>query len=85
MSELDRDRREALVDLLRTGGGQSVITTTDLDHVPDAIAPGVVRLAVSAGRVVDQIPGGWQAPASRPDPAHRGHEAAPPTQPRVLA
>ena len=33
MSELDRDRRARLVGLLR-GGGQSVITTTDLEHVP---------------------------------------------------
>ena len=33
MSELDRDRREALVEVLRAGG-QAVITTTDLEHVP---------------------------------------------------
>jgi DNA replication and repair protein RecF len=84
MSELDRDRREALVDLLRASGGQSVITTTDLDQVPDAIASGVVRLAVSAGRVVDQTPRASQAPASRPDPTHPDHEAAQTTQPRVL-
>jgi DNA replication and repair protein RecF len=54
MSELDRDRRHALVDLLRTGSGQSVITTTDLEHVPHASAPGVTRLAVSAGRVLEE-------------------------------
>jgi len=35
MSELDRDRRARLVGLLR-GSGQSVITTTDLEHVPGA-------------------------------------------------
>ena len=35
MSELDRDRRAALVEVLRAGG-QSVITTTDLEHVPGA-------------------------------------------------
>ena len=34
MSELDRDRRQALVELLRSTGGQSVITATDLEHVP---------------------------------------------------
>jgi DNA replication and repair protein RecF len=52
MSELDGTRREALVALLTVGGGQSVITTTDLDHVPGARDAGVGRLAVSAGRVL---------------------------------
>jgi DNA replication and repair protein RecF len=52
MSELDSTRREALVELLRAGGGQSVITTTDLEHVPGARAPGVERIAVAAGRVL---------------------------------
>lgn len=52
MSELDRDRREALVELLRSGGGQSVITTTDLDHVPAAGEPDVTRIEVSAGRIL---------------------------------
>jgi DNA replication and repair protein RecF len=51
MSELDADRRAALVELLREGGGQALITTTDLDHVPGASAPGTVRLAVAAGQV----------------------------------
>ena len=36
MSELDRDRRQALVELLRASPGQSVITATDLEHVPTA-------------------------------------------------
>ena len=36
MSELDGDRRQALVELLRAADGQSVITTTELDHVPGA-------------------------------------------------
>ena len=36
MSELDRQRRRALVDLLRASGGQSVITATDLEHIPGA-------------------------------------------------
>jgi DNA replication and repair protein RecF len=51
MSELDRDRRARLVGLLR-GGGQSVITTTDLEHVPGAEEPGVTRLAVADGAVL---------------------------------
>jgi DNA replication and repair protein RecF len=51
MSELDGERRARLVGLLR-GGGQSVITTTDLDHVPGAGEPGVARLAVADGRVL---------------------------------
>jgi DNA replication and repair protein RecF len=52
MSELDSTRRQALVALLRSGGGQSVITTTDLDHVPGARDAGISRLGISAGRVV---------------------------------
>ena len=52
MSELDGTRREALVELLRAGSGQSVITTTDLEHVPGAREAGVSRLAVSAARVL---------------------------------
>ena len=50
MSELDADRRGALVARL-DDGGQSVITTTDLGHVPGAEGPGVVRLFVSPGAV----------------------------------
>ena len=49
MSELDRDRRQALVELLRTSPGQSVITTTDLEHVPGATDPDVTHLAVADG------------------------------------
>jgi DNA replication and repair protein RecF len=52
MSELDATRRHALVELLRTGPGQTVITSTDLDHVPGAREAGVARLAVSAGRIL---------------------------------
>jgi DNA replication and repair protein RecF len=58
MSELDRQRRRALVDLLRSGSGQSVITATDLDQVPGAEDPGVTRLAVSEGRVLAEASGG---------------------------
>ena len=52
MSELDGARRDALVELLRSGRGQSVITTTDLEHVPGAREDGVERLAVEAGVIV---------------------------------
>jgi DNA replication and repair protein RecF len=51
MSELDADRRRRLVELLRAGG-QSVITTTDLAHVPTAEDGDVVRLAVANGAVL---------------------------------
>jgi DNA replication and repair protein RecF len=54
MSELDHARREALIDLLRTGSGQSVITTTDLEHVPGAAEDGVVRLTVVDGGVLEE-------------------------------
>jgi DNA replication and repair protein RecF len=54
MSELDRDRRRALVALLRASDGQSVITTTDLDHVPGGNEAGVERIAVAAGRVLQE-------------------------------
>jgi DNA replication and repair protein RecF len=54
MSELDRHRREALVELLRASGGQSIITTTDLEHVPGAHEPGVARLEVNQGQVLVQ-------------------------------
>jgi DNA replication and repair protein RecF len=52
MSELDRDRRRALVDLLRASRAQSIITTTDLEHVPNADEDGVARLAVHGGHVL---------------------------------
>jgi DNA replication and repair protein RecF len=52
MSELDRTRRDALVALLRASPGQSVITTTDPDHVPGAREPGVARVEVMAGKVL---------------------------------
>jgi DNA replication and repair protein RecF len=52
MSELDGIRRQALVSLLRECSGQSLITTTDLDHVPGAREAGVVRIAISAGTVL---------------------------------
>jgi len=51
MSELDGSRRERLMTLLG-GNGQSVITTTDLAHVPGADAADVTRLAVADGAVL---------------------------------
>jgi DNA replication and repair protein RecF len=56
MSELDPDRRTLLAQMLG-GEGQSVITTTDLAHVPGAAAPSVVRLSVADGAVAqDAVP-----------------------------
>jgi DNA replication and repair protein RecF len=51
MSELDPDRRSLLARLLREDG-QSIITTTDVAHVPGAEDPAVARLAVSGGAVL---------------------------------
>jgi len=50
MSELDEARRELLSDLLRSSG-QSLVTTTDLDHVPGAGEPGVTVVEIAAGRL----------------------------------
>jgi DNA replication and repair protein RecF len=50
MSELDSTRRELLAEMVRQGG-QAVITTTDLDHVPGAGDADVVTHAVLAGTV----------------------------------
>lgn len=54
MSELDGARRRALVELLRAGAGQSVITTTDLEHVPRARDDDVARLVVASGEVLQE-------------------------------
>jgi DNA replication and repair protein RecF len=51
MSELDAGRRARLVELL-LAGGQSLITTTDVGHVPGAEDPGVTRLAIAEGAVL---------------------------------
>jgi DNA replication and repair protein RecF len=53
MSELDADRRTLLVERL-AAGGQSVVTTTDLTHVPGADGPDVARLAVADGAVLEE-------------------------------
>jgi DNA replication and repair protein RecF len=55
MSELDADRRARLIERLRAGG-QSVITTTDLAHVPDADEPDVERVAIVDGAVLAEVP-----------------------------
>jgi DNA replication and repair protein RecF len=54
MSELDAGRRERLVEVLRARG-QSVITTTDLSHVPGAERDDVTRVAVAEGEVVHGV------------------------------
>lgn len=58
MSELDNRRRRALVDLLREGGGQSVITATDPEQVPGSAEADVHRIQVAPG------PGGDSGAAS---------------------
>ena len=53
MSELDGERRELLAgDLF--GGGQSVIATTDLAHVPGAADARVTRLRVCSGTILQE-------------------------------
>ena len=53
MSELDADRRHRLVEVLRAGG-QSLITTTDLAHVPGAEERSVGRIAIAPGAVLQE-------------------------------
>jgi DNA replication and repair protein RecF len=54
MSELDAERRGALIARV-TASGQTLVTTTDLAHVPTAEDAGVVRLAVAGGSVVEEV------------------------------
>jgi DNA replication and repair protein RecF len=54
MSELDAGRRSRLIDVLRAGGGQSLITTTDVAHVPGADDADVTRLAIAEGAVLQE-------------------------------
>ena len=54
MSELDAARRGRLVEVLR-GGGQSVVTATELSHIPGADEPGVERVAIGEGRVLQEV------------------------------
>jgi DNA replication and repair protein RecF len=53
MSELDAERRELLAHEL-AAGGQSVIATTDLAHVPGACDSHVTRLRVSPGAILQE-------------------------------
>ncbi|HWJ50667.1 MAG TPA: DNA replication and repair protein RecF [Solirubrobacteraceae bacterium] len=53
MSELDGDRREMLARELASGG-QSVIATTDLAHVPGATDASVARLRISPGAILQE-------------------------------
>jgi DNA replication and repair protein RecF len=53
MSELDAERRELLAGEL-SSGGQSVIATTDLAHVPGATDARVARLRVSPGAILQE-------------------------------
>jgi DNA replication and repair protein RecF len=53
MSELDEQRRELLATEL-SRGGQSVIATTDLAHVPGAGGARVTRLRVSPGAILQE-------------------------------
>jgi DNA replication and repair protein RecF len=53
MSELDQQRRELLCREL-ADGGQSVIATTDLTHVPGACNPHITRLRVRDGAILQE-------------------------------
>jgi DNA replication and repair protein RecF len=79
MSELDADRRERLVERLRVG--QSVVTTTDLAHVPGADDDDVVRLHVDGGAVTPDGPPPPAAAALAPSP----RQAAAPGEPAAAA
>jgi DNA replication and repair protein RecF len=61
MSELDATRRARLADLVRAGG-QTLITTTDADHVPGAESDDVL--------VVDVLNGTLAAETDPPDTRH---------------
>ena len=77
MSELDAPRRARLVDVLRAGG-QTIVTATELGHVPGADDPGVVRVAIAEGRVLqaaDEGPEGPVTVATDGDRLNRGAEA----------
>lgn len=55
MSELDAAHRAALIELISAGGGQTVVTTTDLEHVPHAGDQAVARIAVEDGELLEEI------------------------------
>ncbi len=70
MSELDPERRELLADELASGG-QSVIATTDLAHVPGAEGPRVTRLRVIPAGEVRRRGARRSAAARAPRPTRR--------------
>ncbi len=74
MSELDPVRRLALVERLGASGGQAVITTTDLDHVPGVTVPDVVRIGVAEGRVLQEA--GRMTPRRPDQESPEGERAA---------
>jgi DNA replication and repair protein RecF len=78
MSELDGARRERLAGLLRAGG-QAVVTTTELAHVPGAEDPDVERIAVADGHASQA----QEPPAGAPAAPATG--ASEPMQPMPLA
>jgi DNA replication and repair protein RecF len=51
MSELDGERRQALAVLLRSGG-QAVVSTTDVEHVPGVWEGDITRIEVRDGRLM---------------------------------
>ncbi len=53
MSELDAERRDLLAGEL-SAGGQSLIATTDLAHVPGAADASVTRLRISPGAILQE-------------------------------
>jgi hypothetical protein len=57
------------------GGGQAVVTTTELAHVPGAEDPDVTRVAIAEGRVMQAAAGA--VAAEREDERGRGGDAAP--------
>jgi DNA replication and repair protein RecF len=69
MSELDAARRERLVERLRVG--QSVVTTTDLAHVPGAEEADVVRVRVDGGAVMAEARHAAAAPPALLTPPER--------------
>ena len=55
MSELDHERRQALTRRLRSDGGQAVITTSELEHVPAIGLSEVTVVAVSPSGKVEVV------------------------------
>lgn len=55
MSELDVDRRRRLMEMVSAVPGQTLITTTDVDHVPGARSGDVTRVSVSDGAIVEAV------------------------------